>query len=415
MFSHLRHIRVFQAVAEAGNMKKASLRLGRAQSAVSRSIEELEQLLGVDLFERHARGVLPTEAGKVLLRRVNTAFAELRAGRQALTAAGDDKRDRLAHAPVFTLAVGRRQIDVLTALAVPNHLGGVAKQLQVSQPAVSMAVRDLELSTGLVLFERSTGGTRLTPAGEILLFALKRAMTQLRLAVAEISELKGLVQGDVTVGALPFSRAYILPAAIARVTRDYPRIRVMTVEAPLAVLTSDLKCGDIDFVVGALQSDHVGEELVREDMFSDRMAIIARRGHPGAAAKDCRALLATASWILPHRRAPTRAVASEGLKAIGIEFPHIAVESSDLSIIRGLLLESDMLTVASRHLFHHEIESGALISLPLVLPETSRSVGILRRMQDHISPGAELLIREIRAIAAGSAGLDLAPRRQAAG
>lgn len=67
-------------------------------------------------------------------------------------------------------------------------------------------------------------------------------------------------------------------------------------------------------------------------------------------------------------------------------------------MIRGLLLNSDMVTAASRHLFQPEIDAGSLVVLPIDLPETSRPIGILRRTQDHSSPGAQLLIEEIRSM-----------------
>ncbi|QJW85517.1 hypothetical protein HK414_26175 [Ramlibacter terrae] len=78
--------------------------------------------------------------------------------------------------------------------------------------------------------------------------------------------------------------------------------------------------------------------------------------------------------------------------------PSVAVESSDLSIIRGLLLETDMISAASRQLFQHELASGTLVTLPIRLAGTERAIGILRRTREHSSPGAQLLIEEIRSV-----------------
>jgi len=400
MLSHLKHIRVFRAVSEAGNMKGASKRLGRAQSAVSRSIEELESFLGVELFERHARGVLLTSTGKVLLKRVKFALEEMERAHKALGSLSSAGRSGLRLAPVFSLAIGKRQLEILMALAAPRYLGSVARQLNISQPAVSMAARDIELSVGLTLFERTTAGTRLTRAGEVLLYSLKRALAQLRLATAEIVAMQGLVEGRVTVGDLPFSRTYILPTAIANLLLKYPRLQVVTVEGSLAALTTDLRCGDLDFILGALQSDIQNEDLVRENLFSDQMAVIARAGHPLAQRRNTGiADLADAAWILPSERVPTRSVAVSALRSIGLkQQPHVAVESSDLSVIRGLLMQSDMITIASRHLFHYELRTGSLVMLPLHPSDPVRQIGILRRSHDHVSPGAKLLINEIRAL-----------------
>jgi len=399
MLSHLKHVHVFQAVCEAGNMKAAGERLGRAQSAVSRSIEELESALRVELFERHARGVLLTSAGKVVLKRVEFALGEMEAARKTLAPISSAGRSSLRHAPIFSLTIGRRQLEILFALTAPRHLSSVAKELDISQPAVSMAARNVEASAGLKLFDRTAAGMRLTRAGELLVHSLKRATAQLRLATAELAEMQGMIEGRVTVGDLPFSRTYILPVAIANLLHLHPGLQIATVEGSLGALMADLRCGDIDFILGALQSSTQSEELVRESLFSDRMAVIARAGHPLAGRGALNASeLADALWILPGNRVPTRNVAVAALRSLGLKQPRAAVESSDLSIIRGLLIQSDMITVASRHLFHYELTAGSLVTLPVSLPDPVRSIGILRRSHDHLSPGAKLLINEIRAL-----------------
>ena len=127
------------------------------------------------------------------------------------------------------------------------------------------------------------------------------------------------------------------------------------------------------------------------------MGVIARAGHPlgrlqGLTLADMKA----ADWVLPRQGTPPRQVLRAAFATLGMPEPAATVESSDLSLIRGLLLESDMVTAASSHLFHHEISAGALQRLPIELAESQRSVGILRRTPEHSSPGAQLLIEEIR-------------------
>lgn len=409
MCPYLKHLHVFRMVCREGSMKQAGARLGRAQSAVSRSVQEIERALEVALFERTARGIMLTAAGRLLLKRAEFAFAELAAARDGLAEMCGDHGERLQTAPVFALALGQRRLDVLMAFAGRKPVGAVATLLGVSQPAVSMAMRDFELSTGLVLFDRSAAGSRLTVAGDLLLVHVKRALAELRLAAAEIAAMTGLMTGRITVGALPFGRAYVLPVAMARLLEKHPQLQIVTVEGPFDVLTAGLQCGDIDFMLGALQPVEQSADLAREELFSDRMVAIARPGHPLARLKSIGARdLLTARWVLPRERTPTRRALDAAFDALGLPRPRAAAESSDLSIIRGLLLESDMVTAASRHLFHHELEAGSLVTLAIDLPEALRPIGILRRSHDHLSPGARLLIEEIRAVRQVPAGA--APR-----
>lgn len=398
-----KHLRPFLTAAADGSITRASETLHRAQSAVSRSLHELESALGAQLFERGARGLLPTEAGRALLHRVEIGFEELVRAREELARRNPGAGARLRSAPVFTLSVHERHLDFLIAFAERRHVGDVARAFSVSPPAVSMALRDLEAATGVSLFDRATTGTGLSHAGALLLHHVKRALAQLRIAEMEIAALRGVVAGHVVVGALPFGRPYLLPLAIGALCRAHPRVHVRTVEGPMPVLTASLRTGDVDLVFGALQPEETRSELVREVLYEEPLSVIARKDHPLArrASGRLERTLAEATWVLPPRASPTRQVFSAALRAGNLPDPEPTVESSDLSVIRGLLLETDMITAASRHLFRHELEQGALVTPIRALPGTDRPIGILRRSA-NASPLAKLLMRELRNIPARS-------------
>lgn len=397
----IKHLRPFHAAATHGSVTRASEALHRAQSAVSRSLQELESALGALLFERGARGLLLTEAGRTLLARVELAFEELARARTELTRRDPEAGARLRRAPVFTLAVHERHLDFLMAFAERRHVGDVARALGVSQPAVSMALRDLESATGVPLFDRTPSGTGMSDAGAVLIHHVKRALAELRIAEVEIAALRGVVEGHVVVGALPFGRPYLLPVAIGALCAAHPRVHVRTVEGPMPMLTAGVRTGDVDLVFGALQSAEAHPDLVREVLYEEPLSLIARTGHPlsrVAVHRRLRHALAESSWVLPPRTSPTRQVFSAALRASARDDPEPTVESSDLSVIRGLMIETDMVTAASRHLFRHDIEQGSLVTLVPALPGTLRPIGILRRTATRASPLAVLLIRELCAI-----------------
>jgi len=104
--------------------------------------------------------------------------------------------------------------------------------------------------------------------------------------------------------------------------------------------------------------------------------------------------------VLPCHGTPTREALSTFLARRKLREPHVAVESSDLSVIRGLLLETDMISAASPQLFPYELRAGMLATLPVDLPGTERPIGILRRTQELSSPGAQLVMKEIRRLCA---------------
>jgi len=397
---HTKHLRPFLAVVRHGNLARASEELRRAQSAVSRSVQELENCFGVALFERSTRQWLLTDFGQALHRRAELAFAELQRACDALCERYPESVPRLRTAPFFSLAVHERRLELLFAFTERKHISTAAAAVGVSQPAASMALYDLEASVGVPLFDRAHAGVALNESGELLLAHVKWALAQLRLAATEISALKGVIEGQVVVGALPFSRPYVLPVAIGRVLAQHPRLQVRTLEAPLDALVAGLRLGDVDFLVGALPVEPLESALVVEQLMREPMVVLARRDHPllAASAPLDLADLMEASWVLPRLGTPTREALGACLAQHGLPEPQAAVESSDISVIRGLLLETDMLSAASRQLFPHELRAGILAVLPVALPGTERSMGILRRTQEHSSPGAQLLIEEIRRV-----------------
>src|SRR5215475_2854009 len=138
----LRHLRAFLAVAEQGSANRAGAALFRAQSAVSRSIHKLERELGIGLFERRARGMLLTEYGRALLVRARRVHAEMQRARTELAALAE--RGNLRNAPLFGMLVAERRVRAFVALVEQHHMRSVARSLGITQPAVSIAVRQME-------------------------------------------------------------------------------------------------------------------------------------------------------------------------------------------------------------------------------------------------------------------------------
>ena len=106
---------------------------------------------------------------------------------------------------------------------------------------------------------------------------IKLAKNYLRHAVDEINSLKGNQIGRIMVGSLPFARSIILPRAITSLLAEHPNINVSTTESPYDDLISGLRCGDVDFLIGALRNEGL-DGLVEEPILEDHLSIIVRKG-----------------------------------------------------------------------------------------------------------------------------------------
>lgn len=392
----IRHLRAFLAVADHGSANKAARVLLRAQSAVTRSIHELERELDVELFERRAQGMLLTRFGQALLLRARLIQVEMeRARRELLPYA--ISRGRSRNAPIFDMLVPERRLQILVALTEQHHMPSVADSIGVTQPAVSMAIRHFEESIGVGLFDRTARGMLPTPAGAILALRVKRVLAESRNAVAEIAAMRGVTRGIVTVGALPLGRTRWLPTAIARLVEANPGLHVATVEGSFELLAAGLRAGEIDFILGALRPADYATDLAGEQLLDDQLAVVVRSRHPWVRSKRIALQdLAGAKWALPRVGAPTRNLLEQALVSRGLPPPDVVLETSDLAVLRGVLLESDLLTAISPRQLFYEFEARLLTVLPVPLPETQRRIGITQRVDSHPSPGATLLMGEIR-------------------
>lgn len=399
----LRHVKVFLTVAESGSVSGAAKRLLRAQSAVTRSIMEIEAAVGAPLFERRPTGMGLTVFGEAYLRRARRAAAEFETARREVSeAAGRSLPDS---SPVFSMRIGSRRLAAVVALTELHHMPDVARQLHITQPAVSAAVREIESVLGIVLFHRTSRGLLPTAAALALARRAKLASAELRFAQEEIAALRGVTLGRVSIGALPFGRTAILPRAVTRLLRAHPEIQIAVVEGPFETLVVSLRSGDLDFIFGALREFPSGSDLAGEPMLSDRLSVIVRAGHPLTRRRRISlADLGGAHWVLNRAGTPARTRLDAAFHACGLPAPHNPVETSSLAMTRGLLLESDCLTALSRHQIEHELRFGMLALLPIDLPETSRTIGLIRRRNAVASPAGEALAAEI-----GRAVKDLDP------
>lgn len=408
----LRHLHAFSVVAATGGIRRSSDVLFRASSAVARSVTALEAGLGVLLFERKGRGMLLTAAGQLAKLRADRIEAELRDVRDDAVRMRDKGRESAskggAHAGAnvggIEALLNERRLQAAALLAEVHHMPTVAHTMGTSQSAVSQAIARLEDMLGQPLFLRTAHGMVPTDAGRRWVERFERVLAELRHIPEDIAALAGVVEGVVTVGALPLARSQLLPGAIAAVLQKHPRLRIRSLESPYEELTAGLLSGRVDFIVGALRAG-AGAAFEAHVLIEDRVALVARSGHPLASRQHDGSQVSDADlgrypWVLSRAGTPLRESLEAFFRARTVPPPQPAVETGDLALLRGLLVESDMLTVLSAHQLHHEIATAQLAVLPYDMAGLERRIGLITRRGAHLSPGASALLAEIESVSA---------------
>ena len=174
--------------------------------------------------------------------------------------------DKFTLSPMITL----RQLRYLAALARHRHFGKAAEDCAVTQPALSMQVRELEREIGAVLVERRTGEVALTETG---LEAARRAEHILSATrdLIDFVRYRSVLTGKLSLGIIPTLAPYLLPRVLPRLQAEYPQLRLDIRETQTKALLSELSAGDLDAVMLALPADGDDVETIR--LFDDRFLL----------------------------------------------------------------------------------------------------------------------------------------------
>lgn len=145
-----------------------------------------------------------------------------------------------------------RQLRYFDAVATHGHFGRAADACAISQPALSVQIKDLEESFGSPLLERTTRSVRLTPFGEEVLIRIR---TILR-GVNELGDMARAAQsglsGRLRLGVIPTIAPYLLPALLSDIKSAFPDMALMVRETMTATLIAELHAGKIDTAIVAL-------------------------------------------------------------------------------------------------------------------------------------------------------------------
>lgn len=385
LLPHLRLLRALAAVAQAGSSQRAATLLHVAQSSIVRAVQQLEAALASPLFERGGRGMLPTVRGRQLALRATRALQ--------LLADADRHRTRSA-ATVWTgsplaLGVAARHLQVLQALVDTGSEGRAAQHLGVSQPAVHQSLQQLEHMVAAPLFIRSRSGLRLDDAGEGLLLASRLAQAELRQAVDEWPEPGAALQGRLVVGTLPFSTTMLLAPAVEQLLAQQAHVQLVLIDGTFDALVAQLRHAELDCIVGALRSAPPAADLSQEVLFEDRLAVVARAGHPLAQRRRLGwPALRTAQWVMPMPNTPAEKAFAQMLQAAGLPAPAGQVRANSALMMQAMLQDSDRLALMSPRQVAREIAAGLLVELPLPVQHAQRQIGAMWRTGYLPTPAA---------------------------
>jgi DNA-binding transcriptional LysR family regulator len=295
-----------------------------------------------------------------------------------------------------------RQLMLLIAIGDEGNIHRAAEILNMSQPAASKLLKDLEDVLGISLFERLPRGMRPTWYGETLIRHARIALSSLTLAGSELEALKTGRAGEVTVGAITGPAVSLLPKAVAIVSREHPDLRLQLVVESSDVLLERLGQSKLDIMIGRLFETNDKTNLSYERLADEPVCAVARPGHPmlGNATLTL-AHLEQAEWIVPPMGSVLRHRFELMYQEAGLDIPPRLIETSSILFTTKMLQESDFIAVVPTEVARYYASFGMVAILPVELSCTMDAFGIILRKDWLLSPAAKVVLRALKAAAIG--------------
>lgn len=289
------------------------------------------------------------------------------------------------------------QIRDFLAVVECGGVRAAARKLGVSQPTLSNSVRELEVELHVQLLGRSPRGVVLTRAGRAFHARAQAAATELRKASEEAAQTGGSEAGTVTFSMGPVGVIAVLPEALARFRRQFPRARVNIVEGHGHLMLADLRNGTLDFAFGQKSANTLDAAIRFRPLFRSEQAVCARKGHPLSRAHSL-AELAGADWLANGISfAPGDAV-EKMFRSAGLEPPQAIVRCVSHTSALSLLAHSDMLTLAQRHILNRSPTRELLQAIEIADPLPSVTVGMYMRADTPPTRVAAAMVRHVTAV-----------------
>ncbi|BAN27722.1 transcriptional regulator LysR family putative (plasmid) [Caballeronia insecticola] len=293
-----------------------------------------------------------------------------------------------------------RQLLLVVALAEEGNIHRAAAALNMTQPAASKTLRELEETLGVTLFTREPRGVRPTLYGDAIIRHARAVLGSIDQAQEELVALKSGRLGHVSIGAITSPGVRLLPAAVAAVKRLHADIRISVEIDSSTTLLERLSQDKLDIVIGRLSAEHDKVQLRYEPLASEPARAVVRAGHPLLKKKKLSLSDAQrAAWLVPPTGSVLRHRFEVMFQRASLAPPSNVVETAAILFVTQLLEQSDMIAVLAEDVARYYERHGIVAMLPLPMDCQMDDFGIVTRADRLYTPAAEVMIDALRTAA----------------
>ena len=282
-----------------------------------------------------------------------------------------------------------KQLKAFAAVAQTHSFAEACGLVHLSQPALSIAIKNLEEGVGGRLLQRSTRSVTLTPEGEEFYKVVLRLLSDWDQALTDINNRFTLQQGKLNMAAMPSFASSILPLALKQYRLQYPDINIAVDDVVAEQVVALVRSGRVE--LGVTFEPREAQDLRFESLFSDKFIAVLPAGHDLLKHKKIKwQALQSYDFIALQKPSSVRMLIEQSLQKAGAGALTPAFEAHQLTSIGRMVVSGLGVSAVPALTQKHMLEMGAECR-PLVAPDISRNVGIISRRRHTMSLAAQAM------------------------
>lgn len=286
--------------------------------------------------------------------------------------------------------------DLQVFLSVAKHLNytRAGEEVNLSQPSVSVRMRQLQRDLGSKLFEQLGKKIALTEAGQLLVPYATRVIAAIDDARYAIDELQGLERGSLRIGASTTPGMYLIPRTIAHFKQRYPKIDVHLTVKDTRQIEEGVIRNEFDF--GFVGGHLAGDEVDVLPWITDELVLIVPLGHRLAGKRNVTPQdLSSEKFIFREQGSATRAAVTAHLRRCRVNAEAV-MEIENPESVKKAVQNGLGIAFISAFAVETELKAKILVAVEILNLEIRRELKIVYRRDKHLSRAAQTFIEMAR-------------------
>ncbi|MCR8635050.1 LysR family transcriptional regulator [Paenibacillus radicis (ex Xue et al. 2023)] len=284
-------------------------------------------------------------------------------------------------------------LKVFVTVTEQSNFSRAAELLNLSQPGVSLHIRNLEQEMGAKLMHRSPKQVKLTEAGTLLYKNAKQILSLYENAKQEIHLLQNAVTGSLKIGASFTIGEYVMPRLLAEFTSLYPQVDIQVNIGNTEEIIQAVRINELDL---GLVEGHVTQfDIEAIPYMKDEMILVAPPGHPLSSLRIAEpSMLQDQVWVLRESGSGTRAFSDAFIHDAGLSVRRSYIFNSSQGVKESVAAGLGI-AILSRLVVRKELEAGEIIDVPIKETSFTRDFLMIHGKKMPITMAMKMFVQKL--------------------